>query len=340
MNKTSIYKKFICMVLLCAAMLGCTSCSMFDAELEQTVNTMDDDLIVVGYSQLGSESVWRTANTNSIEAALTEENGFFLQQKNARQKQENQIKAIRSFISQRVDYIVFSPITEEGWETVLLEADAAGIPVILVDRKISKKQEDLYTTRVGTDSYWEGEQAGRWLEQDLKKNFEEDEEINIVVLQGTIGSTAQLGRSMGFDIVAEEHKNWFILKQESGDFTTAKGKEVMQKFIRQYDDIDVLVAQNDDMAFGAIEALRESGRYIGFGDNIRIISFDGGRAALELVKNGEIDVDIECNPDQGEMVAEVIHMLEKGIAVEKEYIVEDKVFTKDNVDEYIDSRTY
>lgn len=339
MNRTNIYKKFICILLLAAMLMMCASCSMFDAEVEQ-VSTENDDLIVVGYSQLGSESVWRTAHTNSIESALSEENGFFLQMKNARQKQENQIKTIRSFISQRVDYIAFSPIMEDGWETILLEARAAGIPVIAVDRSISAKDSDLYTTWIGTDSYWEGEQAGRWLEEDLKKYHEEDDEINIVVLQGTLGSTAQLGRSKGFELVAGEHKNWFILKQESGDFTTAKGKEVMQKFLRQYDKIDVLVAQNDDMAFGAIEALKESGQYIGFGDNIRIIAFDGGRAALELVQSGEIDVDIECNPDQGKTLAEVIHKLEKGVPVEKEYVVEDKIFTKDNVDEYIESRTY
>ncbi|MBQ5333307.1 MAG: substrate-binding domain-containing protein, partial [Oscillospiraceae bacterium] len=141
-------------------------------------------------------------------------------------------------------------------------------------------------------------------------------------LTATLEEVKEIFLGMGFDIVADTHANWNILEQETGDFTTAKGKEVMQKFLRRYDDIDVLVAQNDDMAFGAIEALKESGRYIGFGDNIRIISFDGGRAALELVKNGEIDVDIECNPEQGETLAEVIHMLERGETVEKEYIVE------------------
>lgn len=328
--------------LLLIALLGvnCTSCKMFDSEIEQEVNAKEDDLIVVGYSQLGSESVWRTANTNSIEKALSEENGFFLQLKNARQKQENQIKAIRSFISQRVDYIVFSPIEEGGWRTVLTEAREAGIPVILVDRTIAKKDESLYTTRVGTDTYWEGEQAGKWLEEELAKNGEQDEVINIVVLEGTTGATSQIGRSVGFDTIAKKYSNWEIMAEESGDFTTAKGKEVMQKFLWLYDDIDVLVSQNDDMTFGAIEALKESGRYIGPGDDIRIISFDGGRAALELVKTGEIDVDIECNPMQGELLAEVIQKLQRGENVEKEYMVEDKVFTIENVDEYLESRTY
>lgn len=339
-TKSLLFRKLFIIVMIIIMGTGCISCKMFDVELEQEVSREDDNLIVVGYSQLGSESVWRTANTNSIQEALSKENGFFLQLKNARQKQENQIKTIRSFISQRVDYIVFSPIEEDGWRTVLTEAREAGIPVILVDRTISEKDAALYTTRVGTDTYWEGEQAGKWLEQDLIKTGEQDDIINIVVLQGTIGATSQIGRSVGFETIAGYHANWNMLEEDTGDFTTAKGKEVMEKFIRSYDDIDVLVSQNDDMTFGAIEALKESGRYIGPGDDIRIISFDGGRAALELVKAGEIDVDIECNPQQGELLAEVIHKLQRGEKVEKEYMVEDKVFTIENVDEYLESRTY
>ncbi|MBO4987211.1 MAG: ABC transporter substrate-binding protein [Lachnospiraceae bacterium] len=334
------HRKLTAVLMILIMGMSCVSCKMFNAELEQEVTSEEDNLIVVGYSQLGSESVWRTANTNSIQKALSEENGFFLQLKNARQKQENQIKAIRSFISQRVDYIVFSPIEEEGWRTVLTEARKAGIPVILVDRTISTKDESLYTTRVGTDTYWEGEQAGIWLEEDLLKTGEQDETVNIVILEGTTGATSQIGRSVGFENIAKQHENWNILASESGDFTTAKGKEVMEKYLWLYDDIDVLVSQNDDMTFGAIEALKESGRYIGPEDDIRIISFDAGRSALELVKAGEIDVDIECNPEQGELLAEVIHKLQSGEKVEKVYMVEDKVFTIDNVDEYLESRTY
>lgn len=341
MKKQTLPRKRMAAVIIIFIMgLSLVSCKMFNSELEEDITAEDDNLIVVGYSQLGSESVWRTANTNSIQKALSEENGFFLQLKNARQKQENQIKAIRSFISQRVDYIVFSPIEEEGWRTVLTEAREAGIPVILVDRTISTKDESLYTTRVGTDTYWEGEQAGIWLEEDLLKTGEQDETVNIVILEGTTGATSQIGRSVGFENIAKQHGSWNILASESGDFTTAKGKEVMEKYLWLYDDIDVLVSQNDDMTFGAIEALKESGRYIGPEDDIRIISFDAGRSALELVKAGEIDVDIECNPEQGELLAEVIHKLQSGEKVEKVYMVEDKVFTIDNVDEYLESRTY
>lgn len=333
-------RKISAVILILIIGITCVSCKVFNADLETDVSAEDDNIIVVGYSQLGSESVWRTANTASIERALSEENGFFLQLKNARQKQENQIKAIRSFISQRVDYIVFSPIEEDGWRTVLTEAREAGIPVILVDRTITQKDDSLYTTRVGTDTYWEGEQAGTWLEQDLIKTREQDDVINIVILEGTTGATSQIGRSVGFERIAEKHENWNIMAAESGDFTTAKGKEIMEKYLWLYDDIDVLVSQNDDMTFGAIEAIQEAGRYVGRGDDIRIISFDGGKAALERVKSEEIDVDIECNPEQGELLAEVIQKLENGENVEKVYMVEDKVFTKENVDEYLESRTY
>lgn len=308
--------------------------------IEETTLPEDEDLIVVGFSQLGSESVWRSANSLSVQSTLTEENGYFLLFNNARQKQENQIKAIRSFISQRVDYIVFSPVTEEGWETVLQEAKDAGIPVILVDRKVSGVDESLYTTWVGTDARDEGEKAGRWLEGYLAKQGRQDEEINIVVLQGTIGSSAQLGRTIGFDAIAEKHSNWNILEQASGDFTIAKGKEVMQAMIRRYDDIDVVVSQNDDMTFGAIEVMEESGMTYGERGDTIVISFDAVHDALLMVQDGRINVDIECNPEQGPYIHEVIQMLENGEMVEKSYYVEEMIFTKSNVAKHLPDRTY
>jgi len=341
MNKKRRCGKLLLSVcLICLTGISAGACGVFDKEVVQEMETEDEDLIVVGFSQLGSESMWRTGNTASIQNALSKENGFFLQFHNARQKQENQIKAIRSFISQRVDYIVFAPVMEEGWETVLTEAKEAGIPVILVDRAVSGTAAHLYTTRVGTDGYWEGKQAGLWLEEDLKKKGQDSEDINIVVLQGTPGASIQIGRTNGFAEVANTHSNWKILDQQSADFTTAKGKEVMQQYLKKHEDIDVLFSQNDDMTFGAIEALREAGIYVGEGDDIRIISIDGSRDALQLVAEGVIDVDVECNPEQGEMVAEVIRKMENDEEIEREYIVEDCVFTKDNVEEYIDSRTY
>ena len=175
-------------------------------EAEDTRTPTDDNLIVVGVSQEGSESVWRTANTRSVKETLTKENGYFLIFKNARQKQENQIKALRSFISQRVDYIVFSPIVEDGWDTVLREAREAEIPVILMDRKINVKDESLYTAWVGSDFVEEGRNAGKWLEDYLKGQRFNDDQVNIVVLQGTAGTTAMFGRTQGFEEIAAKHE--------------------------------------------------------------------------------------------------------------------------------------
>lgn len=309
----------------------------------------DEDLIVVGFSQLGSESVWRATHTQSIQEALSKENGFFLQYSNARQKQENQIKAIRGFISQRVDYIVFSPLMEDGWETVLTEAKDAGIPVILVDRKIAGA-EDLYTTFIGSDMAAEGRKAGEWLEEYEKKlnkkNKQSDDEpqdaedLNIVILTGTLGSTSQRGRSSGFEEVASKHQNWKVIGLISGDFTVVKGKEVMAQMLNRFDDIDVVVSQNDEMTFGAIEAVEEAGKSTGVHGDMIMISFDGSRDALELVKSGKISCDVECNPLQGQLLADVINKLEAGEQVEKEYFVDELVFTQDNVGDYLQNRAY
>ena len=312
-----------------------------DIEEEPYVSE-ETDRIVVGVSQLGSESGWRTANTESVQSVFTTENGYFLLFSNARQKQENQIKAIRSFISQRVDYIVFAPVVENGWRTVLQEAKEAGIPVIMMDRKVEAADQDLCVSWVGTDSRQEGVKAGRWLEGHLRKEgVTEEEDVNIVVLTGTEGASSAIGRSMGFAEVAHKHANWKILEEKCADFTSAKGKEVMAGFLRKYPDIDVVVSQNDDMTFGAIEAIREAGRTVGVYGEISIISFDAVHDALEMVADGTINVDIECNPNQGEYLSQVISMLEKGQEVEKDYYVEGDIFTIDNVtEEVLQERNY
>lgn len=293
-----------------------------------------EDLIVVGFSQLGSESVWRTTHTDSIREALSKENGFFLQYDNARQKQENQIKAVRGFISQRVDYIVLSPLMEDGWETVLTEAKEAGIPVILVDRKISGA-DSLYTTFIGSDMEAEGRKAGEWLVQYQKKRGKEDESLNIVMLTGTPGSSSQLGRSRGFYEVAAEHPNWKFIDLASGDFTVIKGREVMGEFLRRHRKIDVVVSQNDEMTFGALEAIQNAGRMTGLPGSMIVISFDGMKEALELVADGRINCVVECNPRQGDVVARVIKRLEAGEPVGKVYYVREQVFTRENARDHL-----
>ncbi len=314
---------------------------------------IDSDLIIVGFSQLGSESDWRTANTKSIQNALIKENGFSLIFSNGRQSQENQIKDVRSFIFQEVDYIVIAPVTETGWDTVLTEAREAGIPVIIVDRMIDTDIEGLYVASVGTDKYTEGMKAGQWLEKFLKeekdkadafeekdslgvetptlqKNDQNTDDINIVVLEGTPNSTAQIGRSKGFEDIAMLHENWKIIAQESGDFTKAKGKEVMVRYLQEFDKIDILVSQNDDMTFGAIEAIQEAGLTCGVNGDITVISFDAVAEAFDLMEAGLINVDIECNPLQGQLIADILERLEKGEKAPKISYVDGMVFEAKN----------
>ena len=331
-----------CIILVCilpVLFIGHRFFQGFNIKIEQ-MPAETEDLIVVGFSQLGSESGWRTAHTASIQQALTKDAGYFLIFNNARQMQDNQIKAIRSFISQRVDYIVFAPVIEDGWDTVLQEAKSAGIPVIVTDRRVSVQDDSLYTAWIGTDAEEEGKRAGRWLESYLAQKQRLSEDINIVVLEGTVGSTAEIGRSKGFDEIAAGHDNWQILESVAAEFTANKAKEVMRSVLRRYPEMDVLISQNDDMTMGAIEAMQEAGIRFGEGGDVTVISFDATRDALELVKEGRINVDVECNPVQGAYVEEVIQKLEKGEPVEKHYVVEEKVFTRENAAEFLENRKY
>ena len=354
MNKN--FKIILWIIFIGLIMLAsCSLRPLKNLQYNEADNTedIDSDLIIVGFSQLGSESDWRTANTKSIQNALIKENGFSLIFSNGRQSQENQIKDVRSFIFQEVDYIVIAPVMETGWDTVLTEAKQAGIPVIIVDRMIETEDQDLYVASVGTDKFAEGQKAGLWLEQYLKEHDLSDkadkengassedtaakekkekniDSVNIVVLEGTPNSTAQIGRSNGFYDIARQHKNWNILAHENGDFTKAKGKEVMEKFIKEFDDIDVLVSQNDDMTFGAIEAIQEAGLTCGVNGKIKIISFDAVAEAFDKMEVGLINVDIECNPLQGQLIAEIIGRLERGEKVDKVSYVDGKVFEAEN----------
>lgn len=343
----NIVKKILSALMICAMVMTLSGCSVgaFSDVKEQEQNEgmafpQDENLIVVGISQVGSEAAWRIANTRSVQEAFSQENGYFMIFDNARQRQENQIKAVRSFISQRVDYIVIAPVIEDGWETVLKEAKDAGIPVIIMDRMISVRDDTLYTTHVGTDQKEEGLRAGKWLEEELKNTGRESDDIDIVVLQGTKGSSAQRGRSIGFDRVYETHDNWNILTQRDGDFTITKGREEMENILEAFPEFDVLVCQNDDMAIGALEVLKENGISTGINGDVIVISYDATKEGLTCVQNGTINVDVECNPIQGEAISAIIKKLEAGEEVEKEYFVEEKVFTIDNVGDYIDSRLY
>ena len=322
---------------------GCGSGTGGDVVPQEEMESSEPDEgdIVIGISQVGSESDWRTTNTEAYLNTFTEEKGYYLIFEDGQQKQENQVKALRKFILKGVDYIVLDPIVETGWDAVLKVAKDANIPVIIADRNVLVEDESLYTCRVGSDFMQEGRNAGEWLAKNLESRGRENTDINIVTLQGTLGSTAQLGRTLGFAEVMEKHPNWNMLEYQSGDFTQAKAYEVMEYFLDTYDDIDVVISENDNMAFGAIEAIKEARLRLGRNGDIMIISFDAVRDALLLVQKGEIAADFECNPITAPLVEEIIQKLERGEAVEKVQYVEETYFDyKMDIEMLLENRTY
>lgn len=294
-----------------------------------------EDLIVVGFSQVGAESDWRTANTKSMQDTFVEANGYRLIFDDAQQKQENQITAIRNFIQQEVDYIVLAPVTETGWDTVLQEAQDAAIPVIIVDRMIDVSDDALFTAWVGSDFKLEGDKAVEWMLET------QAEELKIVHLQGTIGSSAQIGRSEGLEEGVEANEGWEIIAQQTGEFTQAKGQEVMESILKQHDDINVVYAENDNMAFGAIDAIEAAGKTVGVDGDIVVISFDATRAGLDATLEGKINYNVECNPLHGVRVDALIQQLEAGEEVDKLAYVEEMTFDATTItQDDIDAREY
>ena len=294
-----------------------------------------DDTITVGFSQVGAESDWRTANTESMKSTFSEENGYELIFDDAQQKQENQLTAIRNFIQQEVDYILLAPVTETGWDTVLQEAKDADIPVIIVDRMVDVSDDSLYTTWIGTDSLLEGRKAAEWLNAYTTAKGIDAKDVNIVDIQGTIGSTAQIGRSKGLEEGVDNY-GWNLLAQQSGEFTQAKGQEVMESMLKQYDNINVVYCENDNEAFGAIDAIEAAGKTVGSdiaNGEIMVMSFDTTNAGLTDTLAGKIACDVECNTLHGPRAEELIKALEAGEEVEKLNYVDEEIFaTDDTVD--------
>lgn len=297
------------------------------------------DLITVGYAQVGAESDWRTANTESFRSTFVEANGYRLIFDDAQQRQENQIKAIRSFIQQDVDYIVVAPVVETGWETVLNEAKAAGIPVILSDRQMNVSDDSLYLCWVGGNFEKEGQDAVIWLDNYLEKNGRGNDKLNVVLIQGTIGSSAQIGRTKGItDGLKKKPNRYNLLAMQTGEFTQAKGQEVMESFLKAYPNIDVVFCENDNEAFGAIDAIKAVGKVPG--KDIIIISFDAVHEAFNKMIAGELNCAVECNPLHGPRVDEIIKTLEKGGSVDKIQYVVEGVFDQENAARELPNRKY
>ena len=307
----------------------------------RTAELKEESLVRVGFSQLGAESDWRMANTESMTTALSEENGFELLFDNAKQRQENQLLAIRNFIQEDVDYIVLAPIMESGWENVLQEAKEAEIPVIIVDREISVEDENLYSCWVGSDFRAEGERAVRWLEYTLRNNGRLEEPLRILHIQGTDGATAQIGRTEALEDALKVHDNWTVVGKLPGEYTEAKSYELVRDYLKRDQKIDVIYSENDNMSFGAMRALDEAGISYGMEGEVIIISFDAVREALQLCLQGKINACVECNPLHGPRVAALIHQMENGETPEKHNFVEETVFTADTVtEEILNAREY
>jgi ABC-type sugar transport system substrate-binding protein len=291
-----------------------------------------DDTIVMGFAQVGAESGWRTANTKSVQEAA-ERAGIELKFSDAQQKQENQIKAIRSFVQQRVDVIAFSPVVETGWDTVLLEAKRAGIPVILTDRSIDSDDESLYATFLGSDFVEEGRKAGEWLVEET----EGESRVNVVELEGTTGAAPAIDRHTGF-VEAIEGTNIEIIASQTGDFTRSGGKQVMEAFLKAHDDIDVVYAHNDDMGLGAIEAIQAAGKKPG--EDIKIITVDAVKDGMQALAEGRINFIVECNPLLGDQLMELAKKVVAGEEVPHRVVVEETTFTQEQAAEALPDRKY
>ena len=321
-------KKFASLLLI--ALLLLTGCAK-EAPVEPSLTR-------VGFSQLGAESDWRVANTDSMIRAFSEENGYELLYDNARQKQANQLVAVRNFIVQGMDIIVIAPLEETGWDAVLQEAKNAGIPVIIVDREVAVEDTELYLTQIGSDFLTEGLQAVGWLENALENR---QEDVNILHIQGTYGATAQIQRTKAIEDGVRLHDNWHFAAQLAGDFTESKSYEMVRDFLAENQDIDVIYSENDNMTFGAMRALDEAGITYGQGGDVTIISFDAARRALKLCMEGKINLCVECNPLHGPRVDELIRQYLAGETIPKQIFVEETVFTPEMLTpELIAARQY
>ncbi len=291
--------------------------------------------IVLGFSQVGAESEWRTANTESIKSAAKDA-GIELKFSDAQQKQENQIKAIRAFIAQKVDVIAFSPVVESGWDNVLREAKAAKIPVVLTDRAVNAKDTSLYVTFMGSDFVEEGRKAGRWLVEKMKG---QSGEVRIVELQGTVGSAPAIDRKKGFEEIIKADPKFKIVRSQTGDFTRAKGKEVMEAFLKaEGKSINVLYAHNDDMAIGAIQAIEEAG--LKPAKDIVIISIDAVKGAFEAMIAGKLNVSVECSPLLGPQLMAAVKDIKDGKTIPKRIETVESIFPMETAAAEFPKRKY
>ena len=319
-----------------AVLMGIALLAMGMAGCEKKIDQDKEPGLILGFSQIGTESAWRIGNTLDIEQQA-ENYGVSLMLENANQKQENQIDAIRRFIAYKVDVIAFSPIVEEGWDNVLMEAKDAGIPVILVDRDISTEKTDLTTCTIGADFYQEGVMAGEYLIR--KADSLEMEQVNIVEITGTQNSTPMMQRQAGFLDAISGDDRMTVLESIDGDFLKSRGAECMRHLLDTYgESIDVVFSHNDEMTIGALPEIEEAGYTPG--KDIIIISIDGGQEAIDVLKEGRINCVVECTPKLGKALMETALKLKSGQEVESVIHPTEEVFTDEQDTSLIAPRGY
>ncbi len=329
MKNQSKSKVWILLAGIICLSLALSSCRKNNTKQEE------QDLLL-GFSQIGSESAWRIGNTNDIEKQA-EKYGVGLMFENANQKQENQIDAIRRFIAYKVDVIAFSPIVEEGWDNVLTEAKEAGIPVILVDRDISSDKEGLTTCLIGADFYKEGVMAGEYLIR--KADALGLDTVNIVEITGTDNSTPMRQRQAGFADAIASDSRMHVLESIDGDFLKSRGAECMRSLLEKYgDQIDVVYSHNDEMTLGAIPEIEKAGFVPG--KDMIIISVDGGQDAINVLKQGKINCVVECTPKLGKEVMETAIKLKNGETVDKVIHPEERIFSDEQDLSNLEPRGY
>ncbi|MFI6009204.1 ABC transporter substrate-binding protein [Streptomyces sp. NPDC051243] len=329
-------RNFLTAAVGVAATAGLAACAKEDGGPSGS-SSGGSKAITLGFAQVGSESGWRTANTESVKSAAKEA-GYKLQFSDAQQKQENQISAIRSFIAQKVDVIAFSPVVVTGWDAVLKEAQAAKIPVVLTDRSV-ESDESLFVTLVGSDFTDEGRRAARILEKVLEKAGHKGK-VKIAQLEGTTGAAPAIERAKGFkEVMDAEHKDdWEIVASQTGDFTRAGGKQVMAAFLQSNPDINVLYAHNDDMGLGAIQAIEAAGKKPG--KDILIVTVDGVKDGFIAMSEGKINAIVECNPLLGPQLMDVVKKVHAGEKVERWIKTEESDFMQDQAKDALPTRKY
>ena len=326
------------LVAACAITLSTFSLTACGSSGSGGSDESGDDSITMGFAQVGAESGWRTANTKSIKETAKAED-VNLKFSDAQQKQENQIKAIRSYIQQKVDVIAFSPVVETGWDTVLVEAKRANIPVILTDRSVDSEDDSLYETFLGSDFVKEGEKAGKWLVDNAgEADGNGDGKINVVQLEGTTGAAPAIDRGEGFAKEIKSDPKIEVVASQTGDFTRDGGKKVMESFLKSQKGIDVVFAHNDDMGLGAIEAIKAAGQKPG--TDIKIITVDAVKDGMTALSKGEINFIVECNPLLGPQLMDLADKVVAGEEVPKRVVTKETTFNQEQATEVLAERKY